>query len=147
MTISIGADHAGYAYKEAIKAVLVARGHVVVDVGTDSADSVDYPDYGMAAADLVASGQADAGVLICGTGIGISIAANKVAGIRAANATTEEMARLARAHNNANMIAVGSRITSLDDAIRIVEAFLTTEFEGGRHEKRVEKIHRREHLN
>jgi ribose 5-phosphate isomerase B len=141
MTISMGADHAGFAYKESIKAVLVEHGHVILDVGTDSEASVDYPDFGIAAARLVAGGEADFGVIVCGTGIGISIAANKVDSIRAANATSEEMARLARAHNNANMIAVGSRITSLEDALRIVHTFLATEFEGGRHEQRVAKIH------
>ncbi len=141
MTISVGSDHAGFAYKEAIKALLLAHGHVVLDVGTDSEESVDYPDFGIAAARLVASGVADYGIIVCGTGIGISIAANKVDGIRAANATSVEMARLARAHNNANMLAVGSRISSLTDVLNMVSTFLTTEFEGGRHERRVRKIH------
>lgn len=141
MTVSVGSDHAGFAYKQAIKAMLLDRGFVVLDVGADSEDSVDYPDYGVAAARLVANGEADFGVLVCGSGIGISIAANKVNGIRAANVTSVEMARLARAHNNANMIAVGSRISELASACEMVTAFLETSFEGGRHEKRVEKIH------
>lgn len=140
MNIALGSDHAGFAYKEALKEMLVADGHAVIDVGTTSLESVDYPDYGTAAAHLVRDGQADAGVLVCGSGIGISIAANKVRSIRAANCTSVEMARLARMHNNANMVAVGERLVSIDLAKDIVRAFLSTDFEGGRHERRVEKI-------
>lgn len=140
MNIAVGSDHAGYAYKEALKEMLVADGHTVIDVGTSSLDSVDYPDYGTAAAHLVRDGKAEAGVLVCGSGIGISIAANKVRSIRAANCTSVEMAQLARMHNNANMVAVGERLVSIDLAKDIVRAFLTTSFEGGRHERRVEKI-------
>jgi len=140
MTISIGSDHAGFLYKEAIKQMLVADGHVVVDVGTDSETSVDYPDYGVAAAHLVRDGIADFGVLICGSGIGISIAANKVRGIRAANCTSVEMAQLARVHNAANMVAVGQRLVSIELARDIVRTFLITPFEGGRHQRRVDKI-------
>lgn len=141
MTISLGSDHAGFAYKEAIKAMLSADGHTVIDVGTTSEDSVDYPDYGHAAAELVRTGQAQIGVLVCGSGIGISIAANKVHGIRAANCTSTTMAQLARQHNDANMVAVGQRLVSQEQALDIVRTFLTTEFEGGRHAQRVEKIH------
>lgn len=141
MTISIGSDHAGFAYKEAIKAMLMAEGHEVVDVGTTSEERADYPDYGIAAAALVANGSARYGVLVCGSGIGISIAANKVSGIRAANCTSVEMAALARQHNDANMVAVGQRLVSQEQALDIVRTFLTTEFEGGRHAQRVEKIH------
>lgn len=141
MTISIGSDHAGFAYKEVIKAMLMAEGHEVVDVGTTSEERADYPDYGIAAAALVANGSARYGVLVCGSGIGISIAANKVSGIRAANCTSVEMAALARQHNDANMVAVGQRLVSQEQALDIVRTFLTTEFEGGRHAQRVEKIH------
>lgn len=141
MTISIGSDHAGFAYKEAIKAMLMAEGHEVVDVGTTSEERADYPDYGIAAAALVANGSARYGVLVCGSGIGISIAANKVSGIRAANCTSIEMAALARQHNDANMVAVGQRLVSQEQALEIVRTFLSTEFEGGRHAQRVEKIH------
>ena len=141
MNISIGSDHAGFAYKESLKAMLVAEGHEVVDVGTHSEERADYPDYGVAAARLVADGTVRFGVLVCGSGIGISIAANKVNGIRAANCTTVEMAMLARQHNDANMVAVGQRLVTEAEAIAIVKAFLSTDFEGGRHADRVAKIH------
>ncbi|KAB2894841.1 MAG: ribose 5-phosphate isomerase B [Chlorobi bacterium] len=140
MSISVGSDHAGFAYKEAIKKFLTEKGYTVLDAGTDSEASVDYPDYGRAAAELVANGTANAGIIVCGSGIGISIAANKVHGIRAANVTSVEMAKLARAHNNANMLAVGSRLSSLDDVLLMVAAFLETSFEGGRHAGRVAKL-------
>ena len=142
LTIAIGSDHAGFSHKEAIKKMLVDAGYTVVDVGTDSEERVDYPDFGAAAARLVANGSADLGVVICGSGIGISIAANKVKGIRAANVTSVEMARLARAHNNANMVAIGERITPLPEALEIVKEFINTSFEGGRHTQRVEKLDR-----
>jgi len=141
MNISIGSDHAGFAYKESLKSMLVAEGHEVVDVGTHSEERADYPDYGVAAARLVADGTVRFGVLVCGSGIGISIAANKVNGIRAANCTTVEMAMLARQHNDANMVAVGQRLVTEAEAIAIVKAFLSTDFEGGRHADRVAKIH------
>lgn len=140
ISISVGSDHAGFAYKEAIKKFLTEKGYTVLDAGTDSEASVDYPDYGRAAAELVANGTANAGIIVCGSGIGISIAANKVHGIRAANVTSIEMAKLARAHNNANMLAVGSRLSSLDDVLLMVAAFLDTPFEGGRHAGRVAKL-------
>ena len=140
MTVSIGSDHAGFIYKEALKQMLVDDGYVVLDVGTYSAESVDYPDYGAAAAHLVRDKHADFGVVICGSGIGISIAANKVRGIRAANCTSVELAQLARMHNDANVIAIGQRIVSIELAQEMVRVFLTTEFEGGRHQRRVEKI-------
>ena len=140
MNVALGSDHAGFAYKEALKEMLTADGHSVIDVGTSSTDSVDYPDYGTAAAHRVRDGKADAGVLVCGSGIGISIAANKVRTIRAANCTSVEMAQLARMHNNANMVAVGQRLVSIDLAKDIVRTFLSTGFEGGRHQRRVEKI-------
>lgn len=141
MNVSIGSDHAGFAFKEALREMLEADGHVVIDVGTRSEDSANYPEFGVAAARLVASGDAQYGVIICGSGIGISIAANKVAGIRAANCTTVAMAELARQHNDANMVALGSRIVPLDLAKEIVRVFLATSFEGGRHAVRVGQIH------
>ena len=142
MIVSIGSDHAGFVYKDGIKRIVEADGHTVLDVGTNGAEtSVDYPDYGVAAARLVQSGKAELGVLVCGSGIGIEIAANKVDGIRAANCVTVEMAHMARSHNNANMVAIGQRLISLELALEIVREFLRTPFEGGRHEKRVEKIH------
>ncbi len=140
MNIAIGSDHAGLQHKNALVAMLQAEGHNVIDVGTHDNTSVDYPDFGVAAAQLVANGTADRGVLVCGSGIGISIAANKVHGIRAANVTSVEMAQLARQHNDANMVAVGERLTSLETAMDIVRAFLATDFEGGRHQRRVDKI-------
>jgi ribose 5-phosphate isomerase B len=141
MNIAIGSDHAGFAHKTALAEYLRAQGHSVRDVGTHSPDSVDYPDFAVAVGKLVAGGEADAGVLVCGSGIGVAIAANKVSGVRAANCCTKEMAELARKHNNANVVTVGERLTSLETAREIVETFLTTEFEGGRHEGRVSKIH------
>ncbi|MDZ4745931.1 MAG: ribose 5-phosphate isomerase B [bacterium] len=141
MTISIGSDHAGFVYKEALKAMLIGDGHDVIDVGTKDTSSVDYPDYGVAAARLVQSGKAEYGVLVCGSGIGIEIAANKVEGIRAANCVTVEMAHMARAHNNANMVAIGERLIGLELAKEIVKVFISTPFEGGRHANRVQKIH------
>lgn len=141
MTISIGSDHAGFEYKQALVELLRDLKHTVLDVGTNSPERVDYPDFGVAAARLVSEKKAELGVLICGSGIGISIAANKVAGIRAANCVTVEMARLAREHNNANMVAVGQRLVSLELAKEIVEEFIKAEFQGGRHLGRVEKIH------
>jgi ribose 5-phosphate isomerase B len=141
MTIALGSDHAGFNYKQHLATFLREQGHTVHDVGTHSNDSVDYPDFAAEAAKAVAAGNADAGVLVCGSGIGVAITANKVAGVRAANCLTEDMARLARQHNNANVVTVGERLVSLDAAKAIVAAFLATPFEGGRHEQRVAKIH------
>ncbi|NQW30596.1 MAG: ribose 5-phosphate isomerase B [Ignavibacteria bacterium] len=142
MTVSIGSDHAGFEYKTALIALLKELHHTVIDVGTNSTDRADYPDYGVAAAKLVSNKTADYGVIICGTGIGISIAANKVNGIRAANCVTVKMAQLARQHNNANMVAIGQRLVNIELAKKIVSEFLSTQFEGGRHTARVEKIHK-----
>jgi ribose 5-phosphate isomerase B len=141
MTLALGSDHAGFAYKQALADFLKQEGHTVHDFGTHSTDSVDYPDFAAAASRAVADGAADFGVLVCGSGIGVSITANKIAGIRAANCLTEEMAGLARQHNNANVVTVGERLVSLDAAKAIVHAFLATPFEGGRHAGRVDKIH------
>jgi ribose 5-phosphate isomerase B len=141
MKIAIGADHRGFELKERIKQRLHDLHHESVDVGTGSEASVDYTDFAIAAAELVAAGAADRGILICGSGAGMSIAANKVTGIRAALAVSPEGARLARAHNDANVLALGA--WQQDDVARvleIVEAFIATEFEGGRHARRVDKI-------
>ena len=141
MKIAIGADHAGFEYKEEIGAFLREMNIDVQDCGTHSAERVDYPDYAVAVAHLVASHDADFGILVCGSGIGVSITANKVEGVRAANCLTGEMAHVARAHNNANVLCLGERLVSLFEAKDIVRAFLHAEFEGGRHTVRVEKIH------
>lgn len=138
--IAIGSDHAGYFLKKSIIKYLQDKGLDYMDFGPDSDDSVDYPDYAEKTSVAVASGQCEKGILICGSGIGMSIAANKVHGIRAALCTTGLHARLARQHNNANILAVGSRTTGRDLALDIVNEFLITDYLSGRHEKRVEKI-------
>lgn len=140
MRIAIGSDHAGFEQKELIKQHLVDGGHEVADLGTVSEESVDYPDYALAVARAVAKGEADRGVLVCGTGIGMAIAANKIIGVRAANVTSAEFARLARQHNNANVVTVSGRFVPAEENFAIVDAFLETEFEGGRHAGRVGKI-------
>jgi ribose 5-phosphate isomerase B len=138
--IAIGSDHAGYALKETIKAQLAGSGVEVDDLGTTSEASVDYPDYAAAVARRVASGSSDRGILICGTGIGMAISANKVRGIRAASVESLEAARLSRAHNDANILTLGARITPADLALGIVQTFLATPFDGGRHQRRIDKI-------
>lgn len=138
--IALGCDHAGYAYKEMIKKHLENTGFVVNDFGTHSTDSVDYPDFVHPNAYSVENGTNDAGILVCGSANGVAITANKHAGIRAAIAWQEELARLARQHNNANILCLPARFMSEQEAIRCVEAFLSTDFEGGRHEQRVRKI-------
>lgn len=140
MRVALGADHAGFALKAQVRELLDARRLACEDVGPDSDAAVDYPDYALRVARLVAAGAFDRGILICGSGIGMAIAANKVRGIRAAPVTTPAAARLARRHNDANVLALGARTLAADDALRIVDAFLTTPFEGGRHQRRVEKI-------
>lgn len=140
MKIAIGSDHAGYKVKEQIKNYLTQKGYEVIDKGCDSEESCDYPDYGEAVANEVINNKCDFGCVICGTGIGISISANKIPGIRAALCLSEEMAKYARLHNNANILALGSRIKPLDDFKKIIDAFLLTPFEGGRHERRINKI-------
>jgi ribose 5-phosphate isomerase B len=138
--IVIGSDHAGFRLKETIKARLLEWGVVVDDVGTTNEASVDYPDFAAAAAHRVTSGQNDRGILVCGTGIGMAIAANKVRGIRAAAAIEPESARLCREHNDANILTLGARLTTGDDAAALVRLFLDTPFAGGRHQRRVDKI-------
>ena len=141
MRVVIGSDHAGFEQKDRLKAYLADKGYDVIDVGTANADdSVDYPDFAIKAGRTVAHGDADLGVLVCGTGIGMSIAANKVRGVRAANVTTPEFAVLAREHNNANVVTVSARFVPLQINEQILDAFLTSEFLGGRHGGRVDKI-------
>jgi ribose 5-phosphate isomerase B len=140
MNIAIGADHAGYELKEKLKHFLGERGADVRDVGTDSTESVDYPDYARMVGEEVAAKKADFGILVCGSGIGMAIAANKVPGVRAANVTSENEAQLSREHNDANVLAMGARVVDEAKAFRIVEAWLRTAFAGGRHRQRVEKI-------
>lgn len=140
MRIAIGADHAGVILKDQLKQWLIERGDDVDDVGTQGADSVDYPDFAGMVAHKVADGAAERGVLVCGSGIGMAIAANKVKGIRAAAVVDEASARLCREHNNCNVLAVGARLTAFEEACELVRIFLTTEFQGGRHQKRIDKI-------
>jgi ribose 5-phosphate isomerase B len=138
--IVVGSDHAGFRAKETIKKYLEGAGYRVEDVGTNSEESVDYPDYGKAVGERVASGQNTLGIAVCGTGIGISIAANKVDGIRAALAHDSLTARRAREHNDANVLALGGKVVGDDEAIAIVQEFLSAEFAGGRHQRRVDKL-------
>lgn len=141
MKIALGADHGGYELKEKIKKHLSQKNDIeIVDVGTHSTESVDYPKYGHAVAKSVVEKEVDFGILICGTGIGISIAANKIKGIRAALCFNTTMAKLTRQHNDANILALGARITGDVLALDIVDEFLSASFEGGRHAKRVEAI-------
>jgi ribose 5-phosphate isomerase B len=141
MKIAIAADHAGFSLKEALRERLAAAGHELTDCGTFSAESTDYPDYALAVARKVVSGDATRGVLVCSTGAGMSIAANKVAGIRAALGANEDVVRLTREHNDANVIALGAKFLSAEEAARLVEIFLSTNFDGGeRHARRIEKI-------
>ncbi len=139
-TVAIASDHAGFAVKSEITELLRELGHDVLDLGADSADSVDYPDFADAMAAAFADGRADRGVLICGTGIGISIAANRHRQLRAARCCNSTDARLARQHNDANVLVLGSRTGGMEQARDCVFMFLGTEFEGGRHQRRVEKM-------
>lgn len=139
-SICIGADHAGFFYKEQIKKMLTELGYAIKDLGTHTQDSVDYPDYAHAVAKAVAEQAAHYGILICGSGNGVCITANKHHGIRAALCWTVDIARLARQHNNANILCLPARFISLEEAQTIVLAFLQASFEGGRHERRIEKI-------
>lgn len=140
MKIALAADHGGYALKEELKKHLEKRGIEYEDLGTYSTESVDYPDYALKAAEAVAAGKFDFGIVVCGTGIGISIAANKVPGIRCALCHDTFSARMTRMHNDANMLAFGGRVIGAGPMCDIVDAFLGASFEGGRHAKRVEKI-------
>lgn len=140
MIIAIASDHGGFELKENIKKYLRERDIKIIDLGTDSEESVDYPIYGKACGEAVASGKADRGIVCCGTGIGISIAANKVKGVRCALCTDVNMAEMTRKHNDANMLALGGRTTELQTALDITAAWLDTEFEGGRHQRRVDML-------
>jgi ribose 5-phosphate isomerase B len=140
MKIVLASDHGGYDLKEVIKNHLTQKGYDIMDLGTNSEESVDYPDYGYAAGEIVVQGKADAGIVFCGSGIGICIAANKVKGARCALLTSVEMAVLAKSHNDANVISLGGRLTPPDLAIDIVDTWLTTEVEGGRHQRRIDKL-------
>ncbi len=136
----IGSDHGGYELKSAILKMLSDRGIDCTDFGTDGPASVDYPDFAAKVAGSVSSGEANRGILICGTGIGMSISANKFAGVRAALVHDEFTAQMAKEHNNANILVLGGRVLSIEKGIRFVEVWLDTEFEGGRHQNRLDKI-------
>jgi ribose 5-phosphate isomerase B len=138
--VALGADHAGFHAKELIKSFLRDAGYDVDDVGTQSEESVDYPDYARAVAEKVAGGGARYGVLVCGTGLGMAMTANKVPGVRAVTVHNQMTAHLAREHNDANVLTLGARVMSDQDAIQAVREFLNTEFAGGRHQRRVDKI-------
>jgi len=140
MKISIGADHAGFLLKERLRQKLMADGHDVADRGTDSELSCDYPDYAAAVGRDVSGGVAERGVLVCGSGVGMSIAANKISGVRAALGTSEEQVRMVREHNDANVLTLGARTLDPSSAERMVDAFLQAEFQGGRHARRVALI-------
>jgi RpiB/LacA/LacB family sugar-phosphate isomerase len=147
MKVVVGSDHAGYELKEQIKTVLVEKGCTVIDVGTESPASVDYPDFGIKAATLVGRGEVDRGVLVCGTGIGMSVIANKVKGVRAALIYDLYTAIQSRKHLDANILVLGGRVIGKDLAAEITRVWLDTPFEGGRHKKRIEKIERYEKDN
>lgn len=140
MIIALASDHGGFKLKLAVKEHLIERGYKIVDLGTNSEESVDYPVYGKACGEAVAAGKADLGMVFCGTGIGISIATNKVKGVRCALCTSTEMATLAKEHNNANVLALGGRILTTEEAIAITDAWLDAEFAGGRHKRRTDML-------
>lgn len=140
MRIALGADHAGFELKELLSRRAQELGHQVLDLGTSATASVDYPDFGFAVGEAVASGRAERGVVVCGTGIGISIAANRVRGCRAGVATDLFSAQLMREHNDANVLGLGARVTAVPLAMAILETFLITPFAGGRHQRRVDKL-------
>ena len=140
MKIAVGCDHGGYELKEYILGVLAKLGHEAVDFGCHSLDSCDYPDYGAAAARAVAEGACERGIVICTTGIGISITANKIRGIRCAHCADCLQAEMTRRHNDANVLAMGAGVTGGNLAERILDVFLSTEFEGGRHQRRIDKM-------
>ena len=140
MKIALGADHGGFELKEKVKKHLLEKNIEVIDFGTHSTESVDYPQFGHAVGHAVANKEVDFGIIVCGTGIGISLAANKVPGVRAALCTNTTMARLTREHNDANILAMGGRIVGDVLALEMVDIFLSTEFAGGRHQKRIDAI-------
>ena len=138
--VAIGCDHGGIILKDAVVSTLKDLGVEIVDFGTMSDESVDYPEYGLKVAEAVAEGRCDLGIVMCGTGIGISISANKVPGIRCALATNEFMAKATKNHNNSNILALGGRVVSPEEASAIVRAWYTAEYEGGRHQRRIDMI-------
>ena len=140
MKIAIACDHGGLTLKKDIKKYLDANGYEVVDFGTDSFDSCDYPDFALPAAEAVASGECERGIVVCSTGIGVSIVANKVPGVRCAHCHDSYCAEFTRLHNNSNMLALGEKVVGTGYALKIVDTFLKTQFEGGRHQRRVDKI-------
>lgn len=140
MRVAIASDHAGFEQKQILRDYMDGNGIEVIDLGPDTDDRVDYPDYAEMVARAIAHGDADRGVLVCGTGIGMAIAANKIDGIRAANVVSPEFAALAREHNDANIVSVSGRFVDAEKNERIIDAFLSTEFAGGRHAGRVDKI-------
>lgn len=140
MKIAVGCDHGGFILKEPVIQALKEQGCEVLDLGCNAGERVDYPQYGQKVAEAVAEGKADRGIVICGTGLGISISANKVPGIRAALCTNEFMAMMSRRHNNSNVLALGGRVIGEELAVDIVKTWLTTEFEGGRHQRRIDQI-------
>ena len=147
MKIALGNDHAGFELKKRLMGLLAGLGHECVDKGAHSVQACDYPDYARAAAEAVAGGECGLGILVCGTGIGMCMAANKVPGIRAAKACSEQEARMSRLHNDANVLCLGARTMDYETGVKpVVEAWLSTGFEGGRHERRVRKIAELERL-
>jgi ribose 5-phosphate isomerase B len=140
MKISIGADHAGFSVKEEIRQYLELKKYNIIDKGAFSEESVDYPEFGHSVGNSVQTGESDIGIVVCGSGIGISMAANKIEGIRAALCTSPEHAKMSRLHNDANVLALGARMTDYDLIIQIIDTWLNTKFEGGRHSRRVNKI-------
>ncbi len=147
MKIALGSDHAGFIYKEALKVMLLEQGHEIVDCGTNSVEPTDYPLYIIPAAEKVALGECELGIVLGGSGNGEAIAANKVAGVRCALAWNEETARLSRMHNDANVLSLGERMISLETAKQLVTIWLKTSFEGGRHERRLQELARYEEIS
>lgn len=140
MKIAIGCDHAGFELKETVKDKLTSEGYELIDLGTNSSESVDYPIYGKAVGEKVASGECDKGIAICGTGIGISISCNKVKGVRAALCNTEHLAKMSREHNDANVLCLGAREIDKELALKIVDKWLSTDFLGGKHLRRIKML-------
>ncbi len=140
MTIAFGSDHAGFDYKQALMSHARELGHEVIDFGTFTKESCDYPVYGHAVANAVANGEAQRGILVCGTGFGISLAANRMKGIRCVNASEELTVKMSRHHNNSNMLSIGARVVGPDKAVSLMDTFLTEEFDGERHQRRIDLI-------
>jgi ribose 5-phosphate isomerase B len=140
MKVAVASDHAGFEYKEKVRNYLASKGYEVVDYGAYNNERSDYPDAAHKASIAIQHGDADRGILVCGSGIGMAMTANRHTGIRAVEAVTDEMAKLSRQHNNANVLALGQRLISWEEAEKIIDTFFSTEFEGGRHADRVEKI-------